>query len=52
MRPTRAACQVLRLPVLHRDPFDRMLIAQAIAGSLALVTPDPLMTQYPVRTIW
>lgn len=47
-----AAFQVLRLPPLHRDPFDRMLIAQAIAGSLALVTPDPRITQYPVRIIW
>lgn len=47
-----AAFQSLRLPQLHRDPFDRMLIAQAIAGSLALVTPDPLITQYPVRVIW
>jgi PIN domain nuclease of toxin-antitoxin system len=36
---------------LHRDPFDRMLI-QAIAGSLAIVTPDPLISQYPVRVIW
>jgi PIN domain nuclease of toxin-antitoxin system len=43
--------QVLRLPALHRDPFDRMLI-QAIAGSLAIVTPDPLISQYPVRVIW
>ena len=47
-----AALQVLRLPQLHRDPFDRMLIAQAIAGSLALVTPDPLIRQYPLRVIW
>jgi PIN domain nuclease of toxin-antitoxin system len=44
--------QLLRLPPLHRDPFDRMLVSQAIAGSLALVTPDPLITQYPVRIIW
>ena len=41
-----------RLPPLHRDPFDRMLIAQAVAHSLAIVTPDPLITQYPVRTLW
>ena len=47
-----SALQVVRLPPLHRDPFDRMLISQAIAGSLALVTPDPLITQYPVRVIW
>jgi PIN domain nuclease of toxin-antitoxin system len=42
----------LRLPPLHRDPFDRMLIAQAIALGLAIVTPDPLITQYPVRVVW
>ena len=47
-----AALQVLRLPALHRDPFDRMLISQAIAGGLAIVTPDPLISQYPVRVIW
>ena len=47
-----SAFQGLRLPWLHRDPFDRMLIAQAIAHSLAIVTPDPLITQYPVRIIW
>ena len=47
-----SALQVLRLPSLHRDPFDRMLIAQAIAGGLAIVTPDPLITQYPVRGLW
>lgn len=41
-----------RLPPLHRDPFDRMLIAQAIAHGLAIVTPDPLITQYPVRVLW
>lgn len=41
-----------RLPPLHRDPFDRMLIAQAIASSLVIVTPDPAIAQYPVRVIW
>lgn len=47
-----AALQVTRLPPLHRDPFDRMLISQAIAHSLAIVTPDPLIRQYPIRVIW
>jgi PIN domain nuclease of toxin-antitoxin system len=47
-----AAFQGRRLPHLHRDPFDRMLIAQAIALGLAIVTPDPLISQYPVRVIW
>lgn len=47
-----SALQVLRLPPLHRDPFDRMLISQAIAHGLAIVTPDPSIGQYPVRVIW
>ena len=29
-----------KLPVRHRDPFDRLLIAQTVAGQLALLTPD------------
>jgi len=47
-----SALQAMRLPMLHRDPFDRMLIAQAIATGAALVTPDPLVTQYPIRVVW
>ena len=47
-----AALQGTRLPFLHRDPFDRLLIAQAIAHSLAIVTPDPAIAQYPIRVIW
>lgn len=47
-----SALQVLRLPPLHRDPFDRMLVSQAIAESLTIVTPDPLIAQYPVRILW
>lgn len=41
-----------RLPALHKDPFDRMLICQAIAHGMIILTPDPLITQYPVRTAW
>jgi PIN domain nuclease of toxin-antitoxin system len=47
-----SALQAMRLPMLHRDPFDRMLIAQAIATSSTLVTPDPLVSQYPIRVLW
>ena len=36
----------------HKDPFDRMLICQAIAHGMIILTPDPLITQYPVRTVW
>ncbi|GJL54706.1 MAG: twitching motility protein PilT [Nitrospirales bacterium] len=41
-----------KLPALHKDPFDRMLICQAIEHELTLLTPDPLITQYAVRTAW
>ena len=37
---------------LHRDPFDRMLVCQALVHGLTILTPDPLITQYPVRTMW
>ncbi len=41
-----------RLPPLHQDPFDRMLLCQGIEHGLTIVTPDRLITQYPVRCIW
>ncbi len=47
-----SALHVARLPSLHRDPFDRMLVAQAIVHGLTILTPDPLISQYPIRTIW
>lgn len=40
------------LPSHHRDPFDRMLVCQALAHGLTLLTPDPLIRQYPVPTVW
>jgi PIN domain nuclease of toxin-antitoxin system len=39
------------LPPLHRDPFDRLLVAQALTEQLTLVTRDPLVRQYRVKTI-
>ena len=47
-----SALHLERLPSLHRDPFDRMLVCQAIVDGLVLVTPDDVVTQYPVRTLW
>ncbi|CBE67853.1 MAG: type II toxin-antitoxin system VapC family toxin [Candidatus Methylomirabilis oxygeniifera] len=47
-----AVLQLARLPDYHKDPFDRMLICQAIAHGLTILTPDPAITQYPVRTEW
>lgn len=40
------------LPPIHRDPFDRMLICQSIEHGLSLVTPDPLIRQYAIKTFW
>ena len=47
-----SALHVVRLPPLHRDPFDRMLVCQAIVHGLAILTPDPLVEQYPARVVW
>jgi PIN domain nuclease of toxin-antitoxin system len=40
------------LPTLHKDPFDRILIAQAVAEGLDFITNDEPISGYPVRTIW
>ena len=40
------------LPDLHRDPFDRMLIAQSMAEGWPLVAKDEQIRAYPARTIW
>ncbi len=47
-----ATFQLFRLPNLHRDPFDRMLICQAILGGMTLLTPDKEIRRYPVLTAW
>lgn len=47
-----SALHVSRLPDIHRDPFDRMIVSQAIVHGLTILTPDPLVTQYPGRTLW
>lgn len=41
-----------RLPNHHRDPFDKMLVCQAIEHGLTILTSDKLIAQYPVSTIW
>ena len=47
-----SALQVAKLPRLHNDPFDRIQISQSIEHGLILATPDPLIRQYAVRTMW
>jgi PIN domain nuclease of toxin-antitoxin system len=41
-----------KLDILHRDPFDRLLIAQAQELGVPLITNDAKIRQYPVKTIW
>lgn len=43
---------LINLPDVHRDPFDRMLICQAIEHQLVLVTPDAHIQRYPIKTLW
>jgi PIN domain nuclease of toxin-antitoxin system len=40
------------LPLHHRDPFDRMLIAQSIEEGWPIITADPQFARYPVNVIW
>ena len=39
-------------PDIHRDPFDRLLVAQALEEGLVIVTRDRMIPQYPVQTTW
>jgi PIN domain nuclease of toxin-antitoxin system len=43
---------VTLLPDIHKDPFDRILICQAIVHGMVLLTPDSRISRYPVRTAW
>jgi PIN domain nuclease of toxin-antitoxin system len=40
------------LPLHHRDPFDRLIIAQAIKEKWPIITADPWFSRYPVDVIW
>jgi len=46
------ALAVCELPLLHGDPFDRMLVAQARTEGLALITADREIRRYPVEIFW
>ncbi|WP_158812694.1 type II toxin-antitoxin system VapC family toxin [Methylocapsa sp. S129] len=50
VRSAHAIC-VMSLPAIHKDPFDRILVAQAMVEGMTLLTADPLVAQYlgPVR---
>jgi PIN domain nuclease of toxin-antitoxin system len=48
----RHALGLAALPDVHRDPFDRILVAQAVAEDLCLVTGDRMLARYPVSVEW
>ena len=46
-----AVARLVGLPSHHRDPFDRMLICQALADDLHIASSDPWFKQYPVKLL-
>jgi PIN domain nuclease of toxin-antitoxin system len=48
----RHAARVEKLPYYHSDPFDRMLIAQAMAEKLTIVSADRVFSKYGVDVLW
>ena len=48
----KSALRAGRLTAEHKDPFDRMIAAQALALDVAILSPDPQLDQFGVRRIW
>ncbi|MEZ0240388.1 MAG: type II toxin-antitoxin system VapC family toxin, partial [Chloroflexota bacterium] len=48
----RHAVRAAMLPMIHSDPFDRVLVAQAQLESMPIITTDAAITRYDVETIW
>jgi PIN domain nuclease of toxin-antitoxin system len=46
------AARVQTLPFIHQDPFDRMIVAQALVENMPLVSADTYIRQYPVTVLW
>lgn len=46
------ALHVSRLPAIHRDPFDRIIIAQSILEKMPVVTRDSDIAKYKIKTVW
>lgn len=43
---------IKKLPDIHHDPFDRLIISQAVTEGMTLVTKDTIIPKYDVATIW
>jgi PIN domain nuclease of toxin-antitoxin system len=46
------ALRAATLPMIHRDPWDRLLVAQAQIENVPIITVDPAIARYDVETIW
>jgi PIN domain nuclease of toxin-antitoxin system len=46
------ALTVSTLNFIHRDPFDRLIVSQALSDNLTIITTDGFIVKYDVRTIW
>lgn len=46
------ARRIIDLPLIHQDPFDRLLIAQALCEDMSILTSDRNIAKYDVTTIW
>jgi PIN domain nuclease of toxin-antitoxin system len=47
-----AVCRSTEVPEIHKDPFDRLLVAHSLIHQLTILTPDPFVRRYPARTLW
>lgn len=43
---------IRQLPRIHGDPFDRLIISQAMTENLVIITKDGMIPQYDIKTIW
>lgn len=48
----KSVAHLPKLPLIHRDPFDRLLMCQSIEHTLTIATSDAVVRKYPVRTLW
>lgn len=46
-----SVARLASLPLLHRDPFDRMIVCQALAHGMSVATVDPVIASYPITVI-
>ena len=48
----RHTAALITLPFVHRDPFDRLLVAQAMVEGIPLLSNDPVLDSYPITRLW